>query len=418
MALPQTRPLRSSDLTPRPWSLPAAAQRQPVQQAQQLPQRPWPLPLDAVVSTATSSSSLTGASGSGSFGSSPAALPTDALHVYAYGIDEDDVAAAIDSMKLGEALWLTRQIHDSDAILALRSKVKQVSQSAASAWISVAATSLIPASTHQNAECPWPLTHCSWDLSEDMFKFAQGDWVRTVAKQEGIPVFVVKSAGRANLVRALRTLLGIDPSAGTLFGGGQQADDSWAQPTGGGGVVSRVRCILQAAATRTSCVCPVMIDFIRRPLPPSMALCGCSSCRPSANLQTLRHSRLVRSLTSLLQTHLNATVLHSRRQRRMLPRLLRRRVWRWRRSCSRGSRPSSCCPARPPSLSSRWRWSPASMASASRSPAPHPTCGCAFCLRPRVSPADDMTPEMANVRWRCDSIGREGSRAKDSELQY
>lgn len=67
---------------------------------------------------------------------------------------------------------------------------------------------------------------------------AQGDWVRTVAKQEGIPVFVVKSGGRSNLVKALRTLLGIDPSAGGALLGGPQADDS--RQRADGAVVSQV----------------------------------------------------------------------------------------------------------------------------------------------------------------------------------
>lgn len=113
----------------RPWSLPRAAQRQPAQQqpAQQ-PQRPWPLPPDALVSTAASTSSLAGSSMSsgGSFGSAPAVPAPDALHLFAYGIDEASVTAAIESVRLGEALWLTERIHDADAILALRSKVKQV----------------------------------------------------------------------------------------------------------------------------------------------------------------------------------------------------------------------------------------------------------------------------------------------------
>ncbi len=63
--------------------------------------------------------------------------------------------------------------------------------------------------------------------------------MRTVAKQEGIPVFVVKSGGRANLVKALRTLLGIDPSAGGALLGGPQADDS--RQRADGAVVSQVR---------------------------------------------------------------------------------------------------------------------------------------------------------------------------------
>jgi hypothetical protein len=115
-------------LLDRPWSLPDAPRRQVVQQSPQQPQRPWDLPPDALVHTATSSSSLAGASISGSSVSSSAAAPAqDALHIYSYGLDEHAVAAAVGAMKLGEALWLTERIHDADAILALRSKAKQVS---------------------------------------------------------------------------------------------------------------------------------------------------------------------------------------------------------------------------------------------------------------------------------------------------
>jgi hypothetical protein len=84
------------------------------------------------VSTATSSSSLASSAFSSSGASRPAAAPAqDALHLYSYGLDEHAVAAAVDAMKLGEALWLTERIHDADAILALRSKVKQVCSKAA-----------------------------------------------------------------------------------------------------------------------------------------------------------------------------------------------------------------------------------------------------------------------------------------------
>lgn len=52
-------------------------------------------------------------------------------------------------------------------------------------------------------------------------------------------MYAIKSAGRANLVRALRTLLGLEPSAGALFSG-PQSDDS-RQQRADTGVVSRVR---------------------------------------------------------------------------------------------------------------------------------------------------------------------------------
>ena len=48
---------------------------------------------------------------------------------------------------------------------------------------------------------------------------AQGSWVRQAARDAGVPIFVVKSAAPSNLTRALRTLLGFDPSAGGTFAG-------------------------------------------------------------------------------------------------------------------------------------------------------------------------------------------------------
>lgn len=66
---------------------------------------------------------------------------------------------------------------------------------------------------------------------------AQGDWVRTVAKQEGIPVYALKSSGKVSITRGIRTLLGIDPSAGALFG--QQAEEGRPQRPDSG-IVSQV----------------------------------------------------------------------------------------------------------------------------------------------------------------------------------
>lgn len=48
---------------------------------------------------------------------------------------------------------------------------------------------------------------------------AQGSWVRQAARDAGVPIFVVKTAAPSNLTRALRTLLGFDPSAGGTFVG-------------------------------------------------------------------------------------------------------------------------------------------------------------------------------------------------------
>ena len=64
------------------------------------------------------------------------------------------------------------------------------------------------------------------------FACAQGSWVRQAARDAGVPIFVVKSAAPSNLTRALRTLLGFDPSAGGTFAGWRErvSRDSKAAP--------------------------------------------------------------------------------------------------------------------------------------------------------------------------------------------
>ncbi len=69
----------------------------------------------------------------------------------------------------------------------------------------------------------------------------QGDWVRTVAKQDGIPVYALKSSGKANLVKGLRTLLGIDPSAGGSPLGAQSSDEGRPLRADVAATASRVR---------------------------------------------------------------------------------------------------------------------------------------------------------------------------------
>lgn len=102
----------------RPWKLPGGqTMRQQQTQQQQPAQRPWPTAADTPGA---------GAFGSGSGGNAGRLPPPDALRIFAYGLDEPAIQAVIDSLKLDEALWLTPRLHDADAIMALRSKVKQV----------------------------------------------------------------------------------------------------------------------------------------------------------------------------------------------------------------------------------------------------------------------------------------------------
>ncbi|KAF8054898.1 ycf45 [Scenedesmus sp. PABB004] len=52
--------------------------------------------------------------------------------------------------------------------------------------------------------------------------------LRAASRAAGVPVYAIKSSSSANLVRAFRTLLGLEPSAGGLFGSrGSMDDDEW-----------------------------------------------------------------------------------------------------------------------------------------------------------------------------------------------
>ena len=52
-----------------------------------------------------------------------------------------------------------------------------------------------------------------------------GAWARTAAKAAGVPVYAVRNGGASHLLRALETLLGLQPSAGGLFDSGSSSDD-------------------------------------------------------------------------------------------------------------------------------------------------------------------------------------------------
>lgn len=75
--------------------------------------------------------------------------------------------------------------------------------------------------------------------------------MKEAARAAGIPVFSIKSAGVGDVVKALRTLVGIDPSPGGLFADGDdyvtgaaRVRGSWA---GLGGCYSMVRAAQQTA---------------------------------------------------------------------------------------------------------------------------------------------------------------------------
>ena len=71
----------------------------------------------------------------------------------------------------------------------------------------------------QFASCCHPL--------KPMDLHAQGSWVRQAARDAGVPIFVVKTAAPSNLTRALRTLLGFDPSAGGTFAGWRERNSQF-----------------------------------------------------------------------------------------------------------------------------------------------------------------------------------------------
>ena len=56
-----------------------------------------------------------------------------------------------------------------------------------------------------------------------------GSWARGAAKAAGVPVYAVKNGSSSHLLRALEILLGLQPSAGSLFDSGSSSDDESVQ---------------------------------------------------------------------------------------------------------------------------------------------------------------------------------------------
>ncbi|KXZ55595.1 hypothetical protein GPECTOR_2g1145 [Gonium pectorale] len=100
------------------------------------------------------------------------------LRLYPYELDEDVLWEVMSDMKLIGKVFITPSLAAADAVLALRAKVKH------------------------NAE------------------------LRAMARECGVPIYAVKTSGSSNLVKAFRTLLGIDPSAGGAFGHQSDAEDA------------------------------------------------------------------------------------------------------------------------------------------------------------------------------------------------
>ncbi|KAI3423869.1 hypothetical protein D9Q98_009703 [Chlorella vulgaris] len=115
-------------------------------------------------------------SGSGKSSSSGGGSSSSVLHVFPFGIDGASIRSILESLGLTGSLVVADRIQDADTVLALRSKIKTSS------------------------------------------------WIKEASKAAGIPMYSVKTAADANLVRAVRTLLGIDPSpSGAMFTGNAEA---------------------------------------------------------------------------------------------------------------------------------------------------------------------------------------------------
>ncbi|KAK9824105.1 hypothetical protein WJX72_007767 [[Myrmecia] bisecta] len=92
-----------------------------------------------------------------------------ALHLFVVGMQDADMWEVVKGLGLQGHVVLTESLEEADAVLALRARVKE------------------------------------------------GSWVRDLAKRANKPIYAIKTASTSNIVRALRTLLGIDPSPGTVF---------------------------------------------------------------------------------------------------------------------------------------------------------------------------------------------------------
>ncbi|PNW72226.1 hypothetical protein CHLRE_16g676850v5 [Chlamydomonas reinhardtii] len=148
-----------------------------------------------VATTASLDGDDDGAAGDGDFGAGKrlrritsrqavAGVTADSasLRLYPYELDEDVLWEVLTDMRLTGKIFITSSLANADAVLALRAKVKH------------------------NAE------------------------LRAMARESSVPIYAVKTSGSANLVKAFRTLLGIDPSAGGAFGPGSDSEEGPVPP--------------------------------------------------------------------------------------------------------------------------------------------------------------------------------------------
>ncbi|KAK9863911.1 hypothetical protein WJX84_011872 [Apatococcus fuscideae] len=91
------------------------------------------------------------------------------LFLYAHEVEPHTMQDVVDEMGLQGNVHLTGRLQDADAVLAPRSKLKQHS------------------------------------------------WIKDAAKAAGVPLYTIKTTSPQNLVRGLRTVVGLDPSPGSMF---------------------------------------------------------------------------------------------------------------------------------------------------------------------------------------------------------
>ncbi len=108
-----------------------------------------------------------GSGGSGGDGGAAAASP--AVRLYCHGIDTEALGRVVAALGMTRAVALTPALEDADAVLALRSRLGR-----------------------QGAD----------------------DWLRLTARQRGLPLYAIKTDTLSQLVRALKTILGVPAGAG------------------------------------------------------------------------------------------------------------------------------------------------------------------------------------------------------------
>lgn len=133
-------------------------------------------PSKGASSSGNGSSSIIGSSTSGR-----ASSKATALKVFLYGVDEDSVQSVVEALGLAGSLGIAAAVQDADAVLATRAKLKT------------------------------------------------SGWVRGAATAARVPIYTVRSASVDHVVKAIRTLLGIDPSPGGMFAAAKE-DPAGADP--------------------------------------------------------------------------------------------------------------------------------------------------------------------------------------------